>query len=72
MVDLSVTHSNKFLPSVVDTNKGSLEDRPRLSLEGLIAYAYPPLPLLDQFSVQDGTERYKVILIVPRWPQSPW
>ena len=74
-VDLFATRFNYRLPCYVspvpDPGAWAI-DALSLSWEGLVAYAFPPIPLVQKVLSKVRRERPCLILIAPRWAAQPW
>ena len=74
-VDLFATRFNHRLPvyvSPVPDPAAWAVDALSLNWEGLLAYAFPPFPILAQVLRKARLEHPAMILIAPRWPAQPW
>ena len=75
MVDLFATKYNCRLPlyfSPVPDPLALGQDALSSKWEGLLGYAFPPLPLLARVIRKARLERASLILIAPYWPAQPW
>ena len=75
MVDLFATQFNHRLPlyvSPVPDPQAWSVDALSLSWEGLIAYAFPPLPLVGKVVRKARRDGPCLLLVAPRWPAQPW
>ena len=43
-----------------------------VSWEGLLAYAFPPFPILAKVLRKARIERATLIFVAPKWPAQPW
>jgi ribonuclease HI len=75
MVDLFATRFNHRLPvyvSPVPDPQAWAVDALAISWEGLEAYAFPPLPLLERVLRKAELEKPRLLLIAPFWPRQTW
>ena len=75
MVDLFASRFNHRLPtyvSLVPEPAAWRTDALSFPWTGLIAYAFPPLPLLERVITKARLEKPKLILIAPKAPHLPW
>ena len=74
-IDLFATRFNHRLPvyvSPVPDPAAWAVDALSLSWEGMLAYAFPPFPILAQVLRKVRLDRPAMILIAPKWPAQPW
>ena len=74
-VDLFATQFNHRLPvyvSPVPDPAAWAVDALSLSWEGLLAYAFPPFPIVARVLRKARQDQPTLILIAPRWPAQPW
>jgi len=74
-VDLFATRLNKRLPLYISPlpDEDALEvDSLAASWDGLNAYAYPPISLIQHVLNKVSTSQVRVILIAPCWPNQAW
>ena len=75
MVDLFATQFNNRLPVYVSPVKDPCAwavDALSLSWTGLMAYAFPPLPILPKVLRKARMDRPCLLLVAPRWPAQHW
>ena len=75
MIDLFATCFNHRLPiyvSPVPDPRAYAIDALSLPWSGLIAYAFPPFPILHKVIRKARLERPRLILITPWWPTQSW
>ena len=75
LVDLFATFENRKLPVFVAPTpdlRAMAVDALSFSWKGLIAYAFPPLPLLPLVLRKIQNEDCVIILIAPLWPRRSW
>ena len=75
MIDLFATRFNHRLPIYVSPvpDPGAWEiDALTMSWANLLAYAFPPFPILGKVVRKARLERPRLILIAPWWPAQPW
>ena len=75
MIDLFATRFNLRLPLYVSPipDPGAWEiDALTMSWANLLAYAFPPFPILGKVGRKARLERPRLILIAPWWPAQPW
>ena len=75
MVDLFATKFSKRLPvyvSPVPDPEAWGVDALSLDWNGLIAYAFPPFPILSKVVRKARIERPQLILVAPFWPAQTW
>ena len=75
MVDLFATRFNHRLAtyvSPVPDPQAWAVDALSLSWEGLVAYAYPPAPILPKVLRKARDERPCLLLVAPLWPAQHW
>lgn len=75
VVDLFATKFNYRLPlyvsPVADPAAWAI-DAFSISWSGILAYAFPPLPILSRVIRKAREDQSRMILIAPRWPSQPW
>ena len=74
-IDLFATRFNHRLPiyvSPVPDPAAWAVDALAISWKGLIAYAFPPFPIVARVLHKVRQERPTMILVAPRWPAQPW
>ena len=74
-IDLFATRMNNRLPIFISPfhdPRAWAVDAMSLSWEGMIAYAFPPIPLLMKALLKMETETCLVILIAPCWESQPF
>lgn len=74
-VDLFATQFNHRLPvyvSPVPDPAAWAVDALSISWEGLLAYAFPPFPIVARVLRKARHDRPTLILIAPKWPAQPW
>ena len=74
-IDLFATRMNNRLPIFISPfhdPRAWAVDAMSLSWEGMIAYAFPPIPLLMKVLLKMETETCLVILIPPCWESQPF
>ena len=74
-IDLFATRFNHRLPvyvSPVPDPAAWAVDALSLSWESLLAYAFPPFPIMAQVLRKARLDRPVMILIAPYWPAQPW
>ena len=75
LVDLFATRFNHKLSTFVSPVPGPAAwavDALSIPWMGLLAYAFPPLPILSKVLKKAREEQATLILIAPRWPAQPW
>ena len=75
MVDLFASRFNHRLPtyvSLVPEPTAWKTDALSFPWTGLIAYAFPPLPLMERVIAKARVEKPSMILIAPKAPNLPW
>ena len=75
LLDLFATKFSKRLPiyvSPVQDPEALAVDALSLDWAGWVAYAFPPLPLLQKVVRKARTDRPCLLLIAPKWPAQPW
>ncbi|KAK7095415.1 hypothetical protein V1264_006825 [Littorina saxatilis] len=75
MVDLFATRFSRRLPIFVspfpDPEAWKI-DAMTISWTGLVAYAFPPTPLIGRVLRKADLERPRLLLVAPRWPSQHW
>lgn len=74
-IDLFATWLSKRVPvfmSPVPDNRALAVDALSQSWEGMYAYAYPPISLIQRVIRKIAQESVTVVLIAPFWPRQPW
>ena len=75
MIDLFATQFNHRLPiyvSPVPDPRSWAIDSLTLPWTGLLAYAFPPFPILGKVLRKARADLPRMILIAPLWPAQPW
>ena len=75
MLDLFATRFSHRLPlyvSPVPDPEAWAVDALSVPWSGLIAYAFPPFPLLGKVIKKAREERPCLLLVAPNWPAQPW
>ena len=74
-IDLFATRFNHRLPlyvSPVPDPAAWAIDALSLSWHGLLAYAFPPFPILAKVIRKARLDNASLVLVAPRWPAQPW
>ena len=75
MTDLFATFENRKLPifvSPIPDPRAMAVDALSISWNGIVAYAFPPIPLIPLVLNKIQREETSVILIAPLWPNRSW
>ena len=75
MVDLFATRFNFRLPTYVSPvpDPGAWAvDALSMSWSGILAYAFPPFPILGKVIRKARIDQASLILVCPHWPAQPW
>ena len=75
MVDLFATRFNHRLPlyvSPVPDPNALAVDALTIEWSSLLAYAFPPLPIMGKVVRKAKVDRATLILVAPNWPAQPW
>ena len=74
-IDLFASHLNNKLTTFCSRRphpKAWASDALSLNWDGLLTYAFPPLPLLQRVLLKLRRSRAMMILVAPFWPRQPW
>jgi hypothetical protein len=75
VVDLFASRTNKILPVYCSRTRDEAayaQDALSISWEGMVAYAFPPIPVIPLALQKMCREESLIILIAPFWPRRPW